>query len=68
MTRLALALSILSALGIAATVNAISRTEAAVASAGETIERACIETCPACPPFCARVPGVTTAAYVPPKP
>jgi hypothetical protein len=63
MTRLALALYILSALGIAATVNAVSRTEAAVASAGETVERATEFKHKACE-FC----PVMRVNYVPPKP
>ena len=52
------------ALGITAVLEARGETERMLPRVEDTIERACIQTCPDCPPFCARAPG----AYFPPRP
>lgn len=51
-------------LGLTAVFDAKARTRQAMPRVDAVIERACVQTCPECPPFCAGVPG----AYFPPKP
>lgn len=51
-------------LGIATVLDARARTQQVLPRVDATLERACIQTCPDCPPFCAGVSG----AYFPPKP
>lgn len=53
-----------SVMGIAVSLKARADYEAMAPRVEATLERACVQTCPDCPPWCARVPG----AYFPPKP